>query len=212
MTRTVLVKVGNDTAHFKFWPSKNETRTLVIYSHGMQHPSKTVPEEALKKNYAFVIPYGRPLSNPPFSAIEDGAENVHRFAQFFIANAQQCNCHPPKLYIYPYLYEQSPSIKKSLKRLSTLDDGCSNYDLMYFINLDPENVRNQFIMFHDLMTATHPDGGTFSTRYDSILILACRSDAGVNGERVGMGSGSSEGAIPNGLYTSDDSVFLSIGS
>lgn len=196
-------------AHFTYWRSVTASRTLVLYTHGMQHPNKHFTNvELSNKNYAFTIPFHHALLNPGFANLDDGPAKMHTFAQAFMDSAEQFFSQTPRLYIYPYLFEQSPSVRAALNVLG--EEPGRNYDVMYFDDLIiPQPIS--YIGLKDLLQAPHPDGAVpFHARYDSFLLFSCRGNTGGNKLTIGFGANNAVQSLPNGLYRPDDSLFISL--
>lgn len=185
------------TATLEYWPAPAASRTLLLYTHGMQNPVHLEPPPSLPpKNYAFTIPFNYALFNPEFTA-SDSIDNLQIFTETFIEFAARFTSRTPQLYIYPYLFPQAPRIDDALDAL----DAHGVCDLMYLTDL---TIGSDYIRLEQLVAAPHPAGGTFHTAYDSFFLLACRSSTA--GRVIGFGGAPSTG--PDGLYKGDDSFII----
>lgn len=197
MRQTVHVQVAHGVAAtLEYWPAATLSRTLLLYSHGMQEPAFLEAPNIAPKNYAFTIPFDRALINPSFTQPVN-AENFETFADTFVRYPGQFNSRTPRLYIYPYLNAQLPPIDVALDTLDARDV-C---DLMYLTDL---TMGTDYIRLEQLVSAVHPRGGTLHTTYDSFLLVACRSST--MGRVIGFGG--AVGEEPDGLYKGDDTFIM----
>ena len=197
MRQTIIVQIGGGVAAtLEFWPAATLSRTLLLYSHGMQDPNRLEGPGIAPRNYAFTIPFDRALTNPEFTS-QANWPNLRTYAETFVANAGQFASRTPRLHIYPYLYPQLPPIDTALDNL----DGHDVCDLMYLTDL---TIGTDSIRLQQLVEAAHPRGGTFHTTYDSFLLLACRSSTA--GRVIGFGGAPAD--TPDGLYTGDDTFIM----
>jgi hypothetical protein len=192
MPREVVIRTSV-TARFETFSALTPSTTLLLNAHGMQAEafveSDTGGAPALPdRNYAFTVPWDRALFNPFFKPL-DKEGNLYRYMTSFKRNADRFSGRPPRLAIYPFLFDRSWRPVFEAFVLRDLCDSAQFYDL----------EGADYIMFDDLLRAPHWRGGTFATQYTSFLLLTCRSDL-----KRGIGKGGADQATPNGLYRATD--------
>lgn len=179
------------TAEFDAWEMLPRSDTLLLWCHGMEDPAHE-PHMIAPRALAFPVPFDRAMVNGGFTREENwgrltyfvGAAQKHR-SRFLTGQV-------PRLYIYPYLFEQSPPIPPCLEYLASR----GQCDILYLTSLDGAD----YVTFRQFLDSRVPgEDVTFLQRYETFVLLACRTST--EGRVIGFGGGASH--YPDGLYTVD---------